>query len=310
MTENHDIPLVTAIITTYNRPTHLERAVRSVLAQSYDRIELIVVDDHSETPASETLASVDLSSLSSSRIIRHEDNRGANAARNTGVEAAIGEYIAFLDDDDQWLPKKLARQVDAFDSADIGLVYCGITRVLPDDSWIELPPVVEGDMTRALLCENVVGSLSVVMVRTTVAHSIPFDERFPCWADLEWYINLSTETQLKRIPEPLVRYECDSPDRLSRDFEKTNRGRQLFVSQFESLAAGYGRLFARKMRGWAAYRAGKSAFHNGMYDRARTLFCIAITAYPFESAFGKLLLASVGGHRTHKLARVVTQLGN
>ena len=299
-------PLVTAIVTTYDRPDHLESAVESVLAQTYDSVELVVVDDHSETPASAVLEGFDLGSLSAARVVRHEENRGANAARNTGIEAAAGEYVAFLDDDDRWLPKKLARQVHAIDGrADAGVAYAGIKRVLPDEERIEIPRTVEGEMTKALLCANVVGSMSVALVETSLARSVPLDERFPCWADLEWFVNLSRETEFVRVPEPLVVYDCDSPGRLTEDFEKVARGYELFRAEFEPLAAEYGRRFRRKVRGWAAFRAGKSAFHDGRYGRARDLFVTAVRAYPFEPQFVAYLLASLGDRRTHRFARGV-----
>jgi glycosyltransferase involved in cell wall biosynthesis len=243
------------------------------------------------------------------RIVRHEENRGANAARNTGIEAASGEYVAFLDDDDQWLPKKLARQVyTAQRHEDTGVVYTGVKRVLPDEERIEIPPAVEDDMTKALLCENVVGSMSVALVETALARSVPLDERFPCWADLEWYINLSRETSFARVPEPLVVYECDSPGRLTEDFEKTYRGYELFLEEFEPVAAMYGSRFQRQVRGWAAFRAGKSAFHDGRYGRARELFVTAVRAYPFEPEFFQYLLASLGDRQTHQLARTVRNI--
>jgi len=302
-------PLVTAIVTTYDRPDHLVAAVESVREQTYDNVELVVVDDHSPTPARSVLDDIDLDSLATHRVVRHDTNRGANAARNTGIEAANGEYIAFLDDDDQWLPKKLARQVHAIEaSEDAGVAYTGIRRLLPDGDRIQIPRAIEGDMTKALLCENVVGSMSVALVETELAERVPLDERFPCWADLEWYVNLSRETAFVRIPEPLVIYDCDSPGRLTLDFEKTYEGYELFVEEFESLAAQYGPRFSRQFRAWAAFRAGKGAFDDGRYDRARALLGTAVRTYPFEPAFAKYLLAAMGGKRTHYLGRTVSEI--
>jgi len=302
-------PLVTAVVTTYDRPDHLRAAVESVCEQTYDEVELVVVDDHSETPARAVLADVDLDSLTTHRVVRHETNRGANAARNTGIDAADGEYIAFLDDDDQWLPKKLARQVHAVEAdEDTGVAYCGIRRVLPDEERIEIPRAVDGDMTKALLCANVVGSMSVALVETDVAELVPLDERFPCWADLEWFVTLSRETDFVRVPEPLVVYECDSPGRLTEDFEKVQRGYELFLEEFEPLAADYGDRFRREFRAWAAFRAGKSAFHDGRYDRARELLYTAVRSDPLEPQFATYLLAALGGERTHELGRTVRAL--
>ena len=303
-------PLVTAIVTTYNRPEHLVSAVESVRAQTYGHVELVVVDDHSETPASEVLADTQLDSLAAHRIVRHAENRGVNAARNTGIDAASGEYVAFLDDDDEWLPKKLARQVHTATRTDAGVVYAGIERALADETRVEIPTPVEGDMTKALLCRNVVGSMSVLVVETALARSIPLDERFPCWADLAWYVDLSREAAFALVPEPLVVYDCDSPGRLTDDLEKTRRGYELFRTAYEPLAAEYGRRFRRKMQGWAAFRAGKSAFHGGRYRRARELFTAAVRAYPLEPEFYTYLLASLGDRRTHRLARSIRTLGS
>jgi glycosyltransferase involved in cell wall biosynthesis len=311
MTERRTEPLVTAVVTTYNRPANLDAAVRSVLEQTYDSVELVVVDDHSETPAETVVADIDCSSLADYTVVRHEENRGANAARNTGIETASGEYVAFLDDDDTWRPEKLTRQVRAIEARpDAGVAYTGIERLLPGGSETDIPPAVDGDVTKALLCENVVGSMSVTMVETSLARSVPLDERFPCWADLEWYVNLSRETAFVRVPEPLVVYDCRSAERLSRDFEKTRAGYELFLDEFDSLAAEYGTVFRRKMRGWAAFRAGKSAFHDGSYDRARELLVTAVVAYPFEPRFGTYLLAAIGDRRTHRLASAVSGIGD
>jgi glycosyltransferase involved in cell wall biosynthesis len=100
--------LVSIVIPTFNRPWSLKRAVRSVFCQTYPHFELIVVDDGSETPASKALNNGYDSRL---RIVRHDINKGVSAARNTGVEEARGPWVAFLDDDDIWAPRKLEEQV-------------------------------------------------------------------------------------------------------------------------------------------------------------------------------------------------------
>lgn len=303
--KEEEIPLVSVVITTYCRPSYLRKAVRSVLEQTYDSIELVVVDDHSEEPACEVLAGIDLSALADFQCIRHNDNRGANAARNTGVNAVSGEYIAFLDDDDQWVAEKIERQVEAFHEAgdDVGVVYCGVESINSNGKGEEIPPPIEGDITKPLLCRNVVGSMSVIMVKTTVARDVTFDEEFPAWADLEWYIRLSQQTRFKRLPEPLTVYEYTSHGRLSDDFEKKRRSYEEFVDRFGSIAVEYGHTFRRKMYAWAAFRLGKSALQTGHYRSARQLFATAIASYPFDSIFIKYFLASVGGPFTHKIAK-------
>lgn len=302
-------PLVSAVTTTYNRPSYLERAVESVRDQTYDPLELVVVDDCSDTPARDVLADMDLDGFRDVQCIRHNENRGANAARNTGIRAASGAFVAFLDDDDRWVPEKTARQVERFAAADddVGVVYTGaVTR--RGDGPEEMIPEPVDDLTKALLCRNVVGTLSAVMVRADLAEAVSLDEGFPSWADLEWYVNLSTEATFERIPEPLVVYEFESHNRLSEDIEKKLEAYERFVDEFDPLAAEYGPLFGRKMRAWAAYRVGSTAMHSGQYGYARRLLATAAVRYPVEKRFLLYFLATMFGRHTHGLARAAKRL--
>ncbi len=299
-------PLVTVVITTYNRPSYLSEAIESVCQQTYEPIELLVIDDHSDTPAKQTLDSLSVAEFSSVECIRHSENRGANAARNTGINNASGQYIAFLDDDDRWLPEKIAQQVAALrQNEHIGVTYTGAKNLYSDGSKTYIPSRIEGDLTKELLCRNVVGTLSAVMVRTEIARETPLDEEFPSWADLEWYVRLSMKTEFHRIPRPLVIYEFDSHNRLSDDLDKKRVAYERFIEEFDDLAGQYGRLFRRKMRAWAAYRLGSTALNLDQYYDARRLFFRAFRTYPFELHFLPYILTAIGGRYTHDAARGV-----
>jgi glycosyltransferase involved in cell wall biosynthesis len=125
-------PRVSVIIPTYNRAQLVRRAIQSVLNQTYQDFEIIVVDDGSTDNTTEVVNSIGDERV---RCIRHQVNKGASASRNTGIRAARGELIGFLDSDDEWLPEKLQRQVDKFDvaSANVGLVYGGYV-VIDDET--------------------------------------------------------------------------------------------------------------------------------------------------------------------------------
>lgn len=306
-------PTVSVVVPTYCRPAYLERAVDSVLAQTYDPVELVVVDDNPETPAREALANLPLETLSNVELVTGGDHENAAAARNTGVEVASGDLIAFLDDDDWWQEEKLARQVERFATGtdDLGLVTAGAEMVLPGgDREVSLPPAFDGDTTKTLLCENVVGSMSVVLVRASLARDIPFDERFPSWEDLVWYVDLSRHCSFARIPDPLTVYDHRSPDRLSDDPASGRESRRLFVAKYDDLAADYGSSFRQRMRGFAAFRAGHCAFHCGEYRTARSEFLTALSQYPLERRFYTYLLAALGGRSSHRAARVVKSLAS
>ena len=103
-------PLVSVVIPTYNRADLIMRAINSVRSQSYSNIEIIAIDDCSPDNTAEVVQGIKDDRLT---YYRHNTNQGGSAARNTGIEKAKGEYIAFLDSDDVWLPQKLALQLEA-----------------------------------------------------------------------------------------------------------------------------------------------------------------------------------------------------
>ena len=117
-------PGISVIIPTYNRAHLISRSAKSVLAQTYPDFELIIVDDGSGDNTEEIIEALADPRI---RYLRHESNRGVSAARNTGIRAARGDYIAFQDSDDEWLPQKLEKQLGLFEQdnrGDLGLVLC------------------------------------------------------------------------------------------------------------------------------------------------------------------------------------------
>jgi glycosyltransferase involved in cell wall biosynthesis len=115
--------LISVIIPTYNRAQVLSRAVESVLGQSYNNLELIVVDDGSSDNTAEAIKEIEDKRI---KYIKSSENKGVAAARNAGIKESHGDYIAFLDSDDQWLPDKLKLSLEVFKNnsdLNIGLVY-------------------------------------------------------------------------------------------------------------------------------------------------------------------------------------------
>ena len=111
--------LVSVVIPTYNRATELPSAIESVLGQTYPSVEVIIVDDGS-TDGTEALIQTRFPRV---RYLR-QSNRGPAAARNAGIKAASGPYIAFLDSDDRWMPQKLERQIGLLrERPEVGLVF-------------------------------------------------------------------------------------------------------------------------------------------------------------------------------------------
>lgn len=302
-------PLVSVVIPTHERPELLREAARSVAAQTYDRIELIVVDDNSATPARRALSDARLDSLVSVHHARHSENRGASAARNTGIQAASGEYVAFLDDDDCWKEEKIAAQVRAFRRADerVGVVYTGIEHVASGQSTVEVPEL-RGDIARELLVGKSLAPTSTVMIRRDSLQAVGgFDEELPSWNDRDLYLRLSRHCEFQPVTEPLtVRRSKHDTDQLSSDYEtKRDVTYPRFVSKHRSAAARYGRRCERRFLSSASLMLGMAAQKNGRYLEARKHYVRSIRRYPFDSELYLQLLPVLGGRYTYRPAEFV-----
>lgn len=306
-----DSPLVTAIIPAYNRPERTKRAVKSVVDQSYEPIEVILVDDDS-TPPLEDSVFPEHSSLTNSQIITHETNRGANAARNTGIDAASGEYLAFLDSDDEWAPDKIAKQVTKFyDSpATVGAVYTGVRQIDPNGKINSVScPGIRGKVSKNLLLGNFIGTFSSLMVRSSVFETVDeLDPQFPSWQDWEFYLRLSQEYEFEVVKEPLVNRHIDG-EQISDDFHRKQRETvPAFREKFEPLAASHGKLFRRKWRGYLAYHIARAALGNRLYIEGRQWLLQSIRWYPLIPHVYVHLLFSLLGGQTYEFARQVKRI--
>lgn len=311
-------PLVSVVIPSYDRPARLRDAVETVKNQTHDRIELIVVDDCSPEPVEPRIEELDLGRFKRVQCLRHDENRGAAEARCTGIEAAEGEFIAFLDDDDRWDERKIQAQVDAIREwgEDAGVAYTGMRVVNEhDEAMRKHTPELSGDITRTLLCRNVVGSYSRVLVRRNTVEDVGYpDVTFPSWQDLEWWIRLSTDWEFVAVPEPLtIVYQANEHDQISDDFETlVEQTYPRFLEKYRPLASEFGRLFEQKMRAWTAFRVGGyNALRLGRFSEARRHLLTAVWRYPLERVFWVYLLVALTGKSGYeaakKIKRFITQ---
>ncbi len=211
---NSDPLLVNIILPTYNRAHLAGRAIKSVLEQTYQNFELIIVDDASSDNTADVVASFDDARI---RYIQHTHNRGAAAARNTGIKASQGNFIAFQDSDDVWEPEKLDRQMVAFErsSLKVGVVYTGFWRMQGQErtqypprfrKWVHLLPTqrLEGDIHQALLGGNFITTQATLVRKVCFNEMGLFDEQLPRFQDWELWIRLSERYHFKYIDAPLV----------------------------------------------------------------------------------------------------------
>jgi glycosyltransferase involved in cell wall biosynthesis len=197
-------PEVTVVIPTRDRYAELMVAgLPAALGQEGVDHEVIVVDDGSADGTSATLAGLDEGRL---RVIRNDTPRGVAAARNQGLRAARSEWVAFLDDDDLWSPRKLREQLDAAAGADF--VYTG--GVITDPNGFprrDNPAPAPATLARELARSNVIGGPSAVMVRRALLVRLGgFDEDLSLLADWELWIRLAGVASAAACPRPLVAY--------------------------------------------------------------------------------------------------------
>lgn len=225
-------PLVSVVIPTYNRAAMLGESLTSVLAQSHRNLEVIVVDDDSSDDTEEVVAAIKDSRL---RFVRHDANRGAPAARNTGIEHSHGEYIAFLDSDDRWEVSKIERQLQCFaeSSLETALVYTGLQKVDSKGRVLAYrQPTHRGKLYRRLLTENVVGSTSTVMIKKEALQEVGgFDPELPARQDLELWLRIAKSYSIECVPDPLVVYRVHDAS-ISADSDKRIRGSEMVLKKY------------------------------------------------------------------------------
>ncbi len=198
-------PAVSVIIPTYNRARLLPRALDSVFAQTCPDFELLVVDDGSTDDTRSVIARY------ADPRVRYlpQKNGGVSAARNRGLREARGEFVAFLDSDDEWFSQKLALQLQRFSELpeDVGVLYGGTEDDDGRGNRNVRRPAHRGDLYSKLLLINVIHGTSGVMIRRSVVATVGFfDEMIPAIEDYEYWLRVGRFFKFDFIDEPLIRY--------------------------------------------------------------------------------------------------------
>ncbi len=209
--------MVSVIIPTYNRAGTLMRSIQSVIDQSYTEWELIIVDDGSTDHTKDIVKSVMEQDLRV-RYIHCPENKGQASARNTGIQEARGEYIAFQDSDDCWMPDKLQSQMSMMeDHPEYGLVYGQVVYDEGGRLSVPYPPVDAGEQVfKACLKQNQIGT-PTMLVRKVVFDTIGlFDTTLAALEDYELALRITKHFPTGFIAAPVLK-AYKSADSVSRD---------------------------------------------------------------------------------------------
>jgi glycosyltransferase involved in cell wall biosynthesis len=285
---------VSVIIPTHNRAAFLGRAVASVLGQTCQDFEIIVADDASSDETAQAVQRIGDRRL---RYFRHPVARGEAATTNTGLRQARGDFIAFLHDDDVWLPAKLQRQLELFErsSAKLGAVYSGFVEVagVSGKELRTLVPAKRGDVFKELCGQNSIGVPSTVMVRRACFVKTGFfDEAIAYGADYDMWIRIARHYHFDYVAEPLVLYSVHE-NRLSANYAAILRGKQ---AQLEK----YAEFFAADKKSYSRLLLSLGVLHcyNRNLRQGRLAFLQAIKNDPFEAPPYFNLLLSLCGAET------------
>lgn len=269
----------TVIIPVYEQRKLLHEALRSVERQTYKGYEIIVVDDNSET---DMAAVVD--EYTNARLISHSENKGAGAARNTGIEEANGEYIAFLDADDLWKPSKLKKQREVFSVSgqNVGLVYTGFIQHETDGTeWARMPKVA-GEIYTEELERDRVHPTSTVMIRRNVLNELSgFDESLPSRQDYELWIRITEHYEVDYIQEILVE-KREQKDNISNDFDKRVEGDLKVLERVKRRTSDCSLVSRGRILSYHHHVIGRDYDSNGNRSQALKHLTFAILRYPFR----------------------------
>jgi glycosyltransferase involved in cell wall biosynthesis len=284
-------PKVSVVIPTYNRAEFVPVAIKSVLDQTFKDFEIIVVDDGSDDNTEEVVAS-----LTDHRIkyIRHATNKRISGARNTGIKNSAADYIAFLDDDDRWLPEKLEKQVALLDrcSATTGGVYTGFFVVERSSGKLleTFCPGKRGNVYNDLLRKNCIRTASTVMLRKRcLAEAGLFDESIAYGEEYDLWLRVSRKFLFECISEPLVVYSVHGSN-TSRNYQHIISGKEAQLEKHLPLLRLNPKAYSQRL-----LQLGEIYCSIGNLTNGRAAFSTGIKLDPFEVRHYYNLVLSFAG---------------
>lgn len=226
---------VSIVIPTYNRSELLKKAVKSLQVQTCQNIEIIIVDDCSSDDTAEVVKNMKDVRI---RYIKHETNKGGSEARNTGLKQANGKFIGFLDSDDQWLPDKLEKQLNAFkENPSAGVVYTGVKVVNENRVIEEVIPQYKGNLLTKLIEGNCLNTTSSILVKKELLIEVGgFDGSFPSCQDWDLYLRLALITNFDYVKDPLVLFYQHDGERITTNKRASAQGHMQIFKKYKEIA--------------------------------------------------------------------------
>lgn len=290
-------PTVSVIIPTHNRGSLLRRALHSVLHQSYQNIEVIIVDDGSTDDTRIIVMSFQDTRV---RYTRHEIKRGAAAARNTGIKLATSEFIAFQDSDDEWLCEKLEKQMELFVTAgpEVGVIYTGFIRFEDNRAFYFPAEHIQksGNILKSLLNGNYVTTQAVVVRRNCFEKVGLFDERLPRFQDWELFIRIAKCYDFICISQPFL-IAFHSPKSITADAQLFPIALKLVLEKHQEIFCMHPAILARNF-----YSLGVAICSTGNVTEGADYFVKSLTLNPWRPMCLIRWLSTLPGAKFYRLS--------
>lgn len=274
---------VSVIITTYRRPFKiLTKALNSVIGQTHKNLEIIIVDDNSEFDLYRQEIEENVNKIKDDRIkyLKHMNNKGACQARNTGILNSTGKYIAFLDDDDEWLPEKVEMQLEKFADKKVGLVYCdsytiNILKKRNINKTVRANRI-SGMVYDQLILNNFVGSTSFVMVsKESLEKCGLFNENLKSAQDYELWLRIARNFKVDYVDIPLVNYYIHSGERISTNVLNRIQGLEMIIKLNKPYLNKHPKIYCKRKLDLVPFYAVRDG-----YSKALSKWFAAIKIYP------------------------------
>lgn len=223
-------PLVSVIIPTYNRPDYLERAVTSVLKQTHQNLEIIIIDDHSVIDLSHII-----SKFQDTRInfYRNKANRGSVYSRNRGISLCKGDYINFLDDDDELLPDKIELQLRKYNQSEVqnlGVIVCDMEYNRRDINQVKQNHL-KGQIYKKLLAQYCIYGIHSMLIKREFC--VRFDPQLTSNQEYDLAIRVAKNTNFDFVPKVLA-ITHESEDQISFNYNKKKKGTLYLFEKYRS----------------------------------------------------------------------------
>lgn len=221
---------VSIVIPAWNRAAHIESAIRSILNQTYRDFEIIVVDDASKDRTSDVVARL-ASCEPCIRLIRHEAQQGAQAARNTGIQTAAGRWVAFLDSDDEWMRDSLEKRLSLVQRTGRSVVHSECVVLPPNGQPSRLfgVPALSGSVWKKLLAAPGPMFQGLLVERAALVKIGGLDNSVEAYQEWDTSIRLARLYEFDFVDEPTFIYDCRHPVTISKDALRSAKGYEQVV---------------------------------------------------------------------------------